>query len=269
MKFDPDDEVIYIFLPLAHVLTRLVQLLGIDRRCDARVLASRPEEDRRRRRRDRADAAAVGAAGVREDLHGGDEQGRGGRRREEEALLVGGRRRAQGARAPAQGRPQRRAARRAVQARREARPAQGARPLRRPDQARDDRCGADRRRHPLVLPCHGRVGARGLRDDRDVVGRDAQHDLRAPAGERRQGDPGLRAAHRRGRRGAHARVEHLQGLLQRRGGDRRDARRRLAALGRPRRARRATATSRSPAARRTSSSRRAARTSRRRTSRTR
>jgi long-chain acyl-CoA synthetase len=31
VKFDPDDEVIYIFLPLAHVLTRLVQLLGIDR----------------------------------------------------------------------------------------------------------------------------------------------------------------------------------------------------------------------------------------------
>jgi long-chain acyl-CoA synthetase len=28
--FDPKDEVIYIFLPLSHVLTRLVQLLGID-----------------------------------------------------------------------------------------------------------------------------------------------------------------------------------------------------------------------------------------------
>jgi len=31
VKIDPDDEVIYIFLPLAHALTRLVQLLGIDR----------------------------------------------------------------------------------------------------------------------------------------------------------------------------------------------------------------------------------------------
>jgi long-chain acyl-CoA synthetase len=29
--FEPDDEVIYIFLPLAHVLTRVVQLVGIDR----------------------------------------------------------------------------------------------------------------------------------------------------------------------------------------------------------------------------------------------
>jgi long-chain acyl-CoA synthetase len=29
--FEPDDEVIYIFLPLSHVLTRLVQLVGIDR----------------------------------------------------------------------------------------------------------------------------------------------------------------------------------------------------------------------------------------------
>jgi long-chain acyl-CoA synthetase len=30
VKFDPGNEVIYIFLPLSHVLTRLVQLLGID-----------------------------------------------------------------------------------------------------------------------------------------------------------------------------------------------------------------------------------------------
>ena len=30
VEFVPDDEVIYIFLPLAHVLTRLVQLIGID-----------------------------------------------------------------------------------------------------------------------------------------------------------------------------------------------------------------------------------------------
>ena len=31
VTFDPGDDVIYIFLPLAHVLTRLVQFLGIDR----------------------------------------------------------------------------------------------------------------------------------------------------------------------------------------------------------------------------------------------
>ncbi len=30
VEFAPDDEVVYIFLPLAHVLTRLVQLIGID-----------------------------------------------------------------------------------------------------------------------------------------------------------------------------------------------------------------------------------------------
>ena len=80
--------------------------------------------------------------------------------------------------------------------------------------------------------------------------------------------PGVEAQGGRGRRAAAARPEHLQGLLQERGGHARDARRRLAAHRRPRARSTRTASSTSSAARRTSSSPRAARTSRRPTSRT-
>ena len=48
---------------------------------------------------------------------------------------------------------------------------------------------------------------------------DAQHDRRAPLGTVGKPMPGLRGADRRGRRGAHARPEHLQGLLPQRRGD--------------------------------------------------
>ena len=237
--FEPKDEVVYIFLPLAHVLYAARPDARHRPGRHARLLASRPEEDRGRRRRDRADPAAVGAAGVREDLHGGDEPGRGRGRPEGQALLVGRRRRAQGARARAQGRPQRPAAERAVRARREARPAQGPRAVRRPDQARDDRRCADRRRHPLVLPRDGRVGARGLRDDRDVGRGDAEHDLRASPRHRRQGDPRLRAARSpRTARSSCAGRTSSRATTTTRPRRRRTLRRRLAALGRPRRDRR-------------------------------
>ena len=56
---------------------------------------------------------------------------------------------------------------------------------------------------------------------------------RVPAGLGGQADPGRRGQDRRGRRGAAARRQHLQGLLQERGGHGRDAGRRLAAHRRP------------------------------------
>ena len=85
--------------------------------------------------------------------------------------------------------------------------------------------------------------------------------LRRPPAPRRRGQD------RRRRRDPRARPQRVPRLLQGARGDRRDAHRRLAALGRPRRVRRRRLPVRSPAARRRSSSPPAARTSRRRTSR--
>ena len=84
----------------------------------------------------------------------------------------------------------------------------------------------------------------------------------------RQAVPRRRDQDRRRRRDPRARPEHLPRLLQEPGRHQGDDRRRLAAHRRHRRASTRTASSTSPAARRTSSSRRAARTSRRPTSRT-
>ena len=83
-----------------------------------------------------------------------------------------------------------------------------------------------------------------------------------PARHSRPGPTWNRATPGRGRRAVHPEPDGLRGLPQGRDGDARGARRRrLAELGRHRRDRRATASSRSPIARRTSSSRPAARTS--------
>ncbi len=68
------DPVFYMFLPLAHVLTREVQMVALDVGGDARVLASGPRQGHRGRCRGESDAPAVGAADLREDLYAGDER---------------------------------------------------------------------------------------------------------------------------------------------------------------------------------------------------
>ena len=64
-----DDDVIYLFLPLAHSFALLIQLAAVRRRRDARLLRRRPEADRRRAAGGQADLPPVGAAHLREDLH--------------------------------------------------------------------------------------------------------------------------------------------------------------------------------------------------------
>ena len=78
-------DVVYLYLPLAHVFAQLDPgRLHRGRRGD-RLLGRRHDADRRRARRGQADRAAVGAADLREGLQRGDEHGpagwRGGRRR--------------------------------------------------------------------------------------------------------------------------------------------------------------------------------------------
>ena len=61
-------------------------------------------------------------------------------------------------------------------------------PVRRATTDRDDRRGADRRRHPRVLRCLRRRHPRGIRHERDVLRGDAQHARGDPLRHRRQ-DP--------------------------------------------------------------------------------
>ena len=116
----------------------------------------------------------------------------------------------------------------------------------------DHRRGADRHRGDRVLLRLRRARARGLRDDRDVRGGDAEHvRARCRSGSVGRPLPGTEVLDRRGRRDPHARPARLQGLPPQRGGDRRDhRRRRLAALAATS-ARSSTATCASRAARRT------------------
>ena len=121
-----------------------------------------------------------------------------------------------------------------------------------------------------VLPRPRHPDPRGLGTDRVHHGRLGQPPGRFRFGTVGPALPGLRGADRRGRRDPHPRRDRVRRLLQGRGGDARGARRRrLAAHRRHRRRSTRTASCASPIARRTSSSRPAARTSRRRTSRTR
>ena len=59
--------VIFMFLPLAHVLARIVQIVTLDVGAHARLLERRPEAPARRHRRRAPDALPVGPARVRED----------------------------------------------------------------------------------------------------------------------------------------------------------------------------------------------------------
>ena len=120
--------------------------------------------------------------------------------------------------------------------------------------ARRHRRRADRPRDPRVLLRRRRARARGLRHDRDLDRGDDLDAGRLQVRHRRPALPGLRGEDRRRRRDPDQGPEHLPGLLQERGGDVGDDRRRLAAHRRHRRDRRGRLPLRSPAARRTSSS---------------
>ena len=259
--------VIFMFLPLAHVLARVVQLVTLD----VGATLAFWQGDPKRLLDDIADARPMylpSVPRVFEKIHaralGAVEDASPVRRRVFEwAVGTGARLRAAERRGETAGPVLRAGARH----RRPPRAVPRARAVRRRAPPRPHRGGPDRPRGARVLRRLRRAGARGLRDDGDLRGRHAQHAGRRPPRDRRPPAARQRGRDRRGRRDPHARAARVRRLPPRRGRDGGDVRRRLAAVGRPGGDRRATASSPSRAARRTSSSRRAARTSAPRTSR--
>ena len=114
----------------------------------------------------------------------------------------------------------------------------GPRPLRRCARAGPDRRRADRPRDPRVLRRLRRADPRGLRDDRELRGGDAEHTGRHPAGHGRPAASGLRRCDRARRRSTPARPDGIRRLPERSRRDRRDGRGRMAADRRPRQRRR-------------------------------
>ncbi len=259
-----EDEVVYLFLPLAHAFAKLVRLRDGRLRRRGRLLGEGPAEDRAQPRRGEADVLPVRAADVREDLHAGHQ--RGARSREARAGRA---------------------------ARREG-PSDAGRAARTvPAELQAAFDGADEALYKNVRAIFGGrirqcvTGAAPIAQEileffyacgvpvmegygmTETVDRgDRQRAGRLPLRLGRQAAPGDRGQGGRGRRDPPQGPEHLQGLLQERGGHERDAGRRLAPHRRPGRGSTRTASSSSPVARRTSSSPRAARTSRPPTSRT-
>ena len=164
-----DDELTYLFLPLAHSFALLIQLGSFDLGADARLLGARPAEDHPQPGRGQADLLPVGAADLREDLHGGRR-----RRVEKDGGLEEGRLRlgdrASARRCASASGPASRASCCSAQYEIADRQvlSQDPRPVRRPDQAGGHRRGADQPRDPRVLRRRRRARARGLGHDRDL-----------------------------------------------------------------------------------------------------
>ena len=243
--------VIFMFLPLAHSLARVVQMVALD----VGATLSFWQGDPKRLLDDIAEARPMylpSVPRVFEKIHARasgsvEDASRVRRLLFDWAIATGGRaraieRRGELARAAAAGRRERR------------RPAGAltrARPVRRGPAARAHRRRADRPRRARVLRRLRRRDPRGLRHDGDVRRGDAQHPGRLSLRHGRQAAARQRGCDRRGRRGADARTARVRRLLPRRGRDARHLRRRLAAVGRPGRDRRGRLRAPSPAARRT------------------
>ena len=245
--------VIFQYLPLAHVLARMVSFVTLDTGGDAGVLGRGHEESRRAdiaeaepthiptvpRLLEKIHTRVISAAEARGRREGRDLQARAAR--------------------PARRwpRPSARAARSARSTRPGTRSgdklalSQGPRRARPEQPGPDHRRRADRRRGDRVLLRLRRARARGLRHDRDVRGGDAEHVARGP-GRLRRAPAGRRGGlARRRRRDPRTRPARLQGLPpQRRSHRAAIIEGRLAAHRRPRRDR-STATCASRAARRT------------------
>ena len=141
-----------------------------------------------------------------------------------------------------------------VRLRRQAGALENPRPVRRQPAPRGLRRRPDQPRDPALLRRRRRARARGLGDDRDLDRGDDLHSRRLQGRHDRQAVPRLRGEDRRRRRDPRQGPQRLPGLPQERGGDR--ARRSSTAGSTPATSARSTptASSRSPAAKRTSSS---------------
>ena len=168
--------IIFQYLPLAHVLARMVSFVRLDTggtlafwRGDTAKLAEDIAEAKPThiptvpRLLEKIHTRVVGTADGGRRREGGDLQARAGDRRE------GGEGQARGR----LGRRARPSARHAVG--RQARAVEGAQRARPERPGADHRRGADRHRGDRVLLRLRRARARGLRDDRDVRGGDAEH----------------------------------------------------------------------------------------------
>ena len=88
---------LFMFLPLAHALARVVQMVSLEVGLHAGLLERRLAQARRGRRRRRADPLPVGAARVREDPRPRAGARQRGQRGQAAAVRVGDRHRPQGA----------------------------------------------------------------------------------------------------------------------------------------------------------------------------
>ena len=229
-----EDEVAYLFLPLAHAFARLIQLGSLDvgativywERDPQKIIPNLMEVKPTYfpsvpRMFEKIYSMAISNAPDKAQLEQavklGDEGAPdAGARRDRSARAAGGLR--QGRRGAVPERPQH---------------------LRRPHQAGGHRRGADRAGDPRVLLRVRRARAGGLGHDRDLDrGDDATPPRRLPVRVGRQAVPRRRGQDRRRRRDPRSRAEHLPRLLQEPGRDRGDDRRRLAAHRRHRHDRR-------------------------------
>ena len=257
-----EDDLVYLFLPLAHALALVIQFVVLDlgatlaywekdpQKIVANLMELRPTFFPSVPRIFEKIHTLATTTGDREQI----EQATRGR--------IGGAPRARARRAGV------RAAAGGVRPRRAGRVCQRAQPVRWAPAPGGDRSGTDRPRDPRVLLRLRRAGHGGLRPHRDRQRRDRQHPRRVPVGIRRPAAARRRGPHRRQWRDPDQGPQHLQRLLPRPAGDPRGAGRRVAAHAAISDESTTTASSTSPAARRTSSSPPAARTSRPPTSRT-
>ena len=163
-----EEDVTYLYLPLAHSFALLIQLGSFDLGADDRLLGARPAEDPPQPGRTETDLLPLGAAHLREDLHRRHQRhGERGRPQKGDLRLVD-----QGRREDARGRTRRPQAglpaAAPVRLRRQESALENPRPVRRQPAPRGLRRGPDQPGHPALLRRRRRPRARGLGDDRDL-----------------------------------------------------------------------------------------------------
>ena len=214
------DDVAYLYLPLAHVFARIVELATFDFGAGIAYMAGGTRQIIPELSEVKPHLSAFGPADLREALHARERSARERDARGAGAVPSGGQARREGtghgaARRAGAGRDAQ-----AVRSRRRADLQERAGAVRRPGAGGRHGRRADRPGDPGVLLRRRHPGARGLRDDRDHGRR---HDLDRREPQVRHGRAavaGNRGPDRRRRRDADQGPEHLRRVLAQRGGHR-------------------------------------------------